>query len=98
MPSFALNESSRAAPPPTRSDPITLAWAVTAYAFNVVAETNYGYLNEKPSSASLLDLLGPWPWYVLAEIGIILVFWAGVMTWPWTRSRSRSRVAVSAPS
>jgi hypothetical integral membrane protein (TIGR02206 family) len=77
---------------------LTVTWAVAAYCFNVVAGTNYGYLNEKPSSASLLDLLGPWPWYVLAEIAIILVFWAVVMTWPWTRTRALERTEVTAPS
>ncbi len=69
---------------------MTLTWAVAAYCFNVVADTNYGYLNEKPSSASLLDLLGPWPWYVVVEIGLVVSLWALVMTWPWTRSRRRS--------
>ncbi len=65
----------------------TFTWAVAAYSFNVVADTNYGYLNRKPSSASLLDLLGPWPSYVLAEITLVAIVWAVVMTWPWTRAR-----------
>jgi hypothetical integral membrane protein (TIGR02206 family) len=60
----------------------TAIWAVTVFAFNLVAGTNYGYLNAKPASASVLDLLGDWPWYVLAEIAIIAVAWA-LVTWPW---------------
>src|SRR5215210_2190421 len=31
---------------------VTAGWAISAYLFNVVADTNYGYLNAKPSSAS----------------------------------------------
>jgi hypothetical integral membrane protein (TIGR02206 family) len=27
---------------------------------------NYGYLRAKPLHASLLDRLGPWPWYILS--------------------------------
>ena len=61
---------------------VTAFWAVTVFTFNVLAGTNYGYLNGKPSAASALDLLGPWPWYVLAEIAIVAVFWA-LITWPW---------------
>lgn len=53
----------------------TLVWAVTAYAFNLVADTNYGYLMRKPGT-SILDLLGPWPWYVAEEIGIVVTVWA----------------------
>jgi hypothetical integral membrane protein (TIGR02206 family) len=62
----------------------TALWAAAVFAFNAAADTNYGYLNSKPSSASLLSLLGPWPWYVLAEIAIVCVGWAA-MTWPWNR-------------
>jgi hypothetical integral membrane protein (TIGR02206 family) len=75
----------------------TVVWALAVYTFNVVADTNYGYLNHKPSSASLLSVLGPWPWYVLAEIAIVLVGWAALMTWPWTTlARRREAAALAA--
>jgi hypothetical integral membrane protein (TIGR02206 family) len=64
----------------------TLAWAVLTFSFNVIAGTNYGYLNRKPPTASLLDVLGPWPVYLLFEVAIVLVVWA-LMTWPWERMR-----------
>lgn len=66
---------------------VTLVWAVGAYVFNVVADTNYGYLNRLPDSASLLDHLGPWPLYVILEIAIVAAVWA-LLTWPWTRTRA----------
>ena len=72
----------------------TAVWAVAVFAFNVVAGTNYGFLNEKPGSASALDLLGPWPWYVAAEIVIVASFWA-LITWPWVvGSRRRAHAPV----
>jgi hypothetical integral membrane protein (TIGR02206 family) len=57
----------------------TLGWAVATYAFNVAADTNYGYLMRKPRS-SILDFFGPWPWYVVEEIAVVVVAWA-LMTW-----------------
>lgn len=53
----------------------TLVWAVSTYAINVLADTNYGYLLRKPRT-SVLDLLGPWPWYVAEEIAIVFLAWA----------------------
>jgi hypothetical integral membrane protein (TIGR02206 family) len=75
----------------------TLTWAVVVFAFNVVVDSNYGYLNAKPSSASLLDVLGPWPWYVVVEIVVVTVAWAVLLTLPWTlAARQRTREPLTA--
>jgi hypothetical integral membrane protein (TIGR02206 family) len=77
---------------------LTASWAVIAFAFNEVAGTNYGFLNAKPPTASILDLLGPWPWYIVAEVVIVCVVWA-LVTWPWvalSRRRAMPSRAVAA--
>ncbi|MFS0900492.1 TIGR02206 family membrane protein [Mycolicibacterium litorale] len=65
---------------------VTLGWVAFTFVFNLIAGTNYGYLNGKPPTASALDLLGPWPVYLLIEIVVVAVVWAA-MTWPWQRAR-----------
>jgi hypothetical integral membrane protein (TIGR02206 family) len=67
----------------------TLVWAAFTFTFNVIAGTNYGYLNRKPPTASLLDALGPWPVYLLSEVALVVIVWA-LMTWPWERARRHS--------
>ena len=69
---------------------VTATWAVGVYGFNAWVGSNYGYLNAKPGSASVLDYLGDWPVYVLAEIVIVLTVWA-LMTWPWVRAGRTGR-------
>ncbi len=68
----------------------TLCWGLVMLAFNSVVGSNYGFLNEKPPSGSLLDVLGPWPWYLLVELAIGLAAWA-LITWPWARAGRRAR-------
>jgi hypothetical integral membrane protein (TIGR02206 family) len=65
---------------------VTLAWVAVTMAFNSVAGSNYGFLNAKPETASLLDVMGPWPWYVLVGAVLVAGVWAA-MTWPWERLR-----------
>ncbi|MGH8612725.1 MAG: TIGR02206 family membrane protein [Gammaproteobacteria bacterium] len=53
-------------------------YALTAGLLNWGFGTNYGYLAAKPLHPSLLDYLGPWPYYILGLeiVGIIsLLFW-----------------------
>jgi hypothetical integral membrane protein (TIGR02206 family) len=66
---------------------VTAVWAMATFTFNSIAGTNYGFLNRKPSTASLLDVLGPWPVYVFVGAALVLVIWA-LMTWPWRRLRA----------
>lgn len=60
----------------------TAVWAAVVMAFNALTGTNYGYLSRKPETSSLLDVLGPWPAYLAAEVVVLAVGWA-LMTWPW---------------
>ncbi len=70
----------------------TLAWVAVTYTVNSLVDANYGFVNDKPSTPSLLDVLGPWPWYLATVAAILVTVWA-LMTWPWTvRRPDRSEV------
>lgn len=66
---------------PRRNSVLRMMAALNAYALvvggiNALAGWNYGYLCRKPAMPSLLDFLGPWPWYLLSLEGIALAtFW-----------------------
>lgn len=68
---------------------VTGAWAVTVMVFNGLTGTNYGYLNRKPTGASILDLLPGWPGYVAIEVVLLLAGWA-LITWAFSRPGSRA--------
>ena len=67
----------RIVPPPgavRRVFAITLAFAAMAGLADVITGGNYMFLREKPDSATLLDVMGPWPWYIAtgAVLGFVL--------------------------
>jgi hypothetical integral membrane protein (TIGR02206 family) len=49
---------------------ITIAWTLVAGAADVVTGGNYMYLSYKPAHNSLLNVMGPWPWYIAG--GVVL--------------------------
>jgi hypothetical integral membrane protein (TIGR02206 family) len=54
----------------------TLIYAAVAACVDWTYKVNFGYLRAKPSQASVLDFLAPWPWYIaeLMAIGAISIF------------------------
>jgi len=66
---------------------VTVCWAAVVLVINHFAGTNFGFLNRKPPTESLLNAFGPWPWYLLVAFALVLAVWA-LITWPWVRSRS----------
>jgi hypothetical integral membrane protein (TIGR02206 family) len=50
-------------------------YAVCVYFLNKLLGSNYLYIMNKPKSTSLLDYLGPWPWYLFSmELVMVLSF------------------------
>ena len=45
---------------------LTIAFAAIAAIGTVITGGNYMFLRHKPPRSSLLDLMGPWPWYIVA--------------------------------
>jgi len=64
----------------------TNAYAALVGVVDLLANTNYMYLRAKPSTPTLLDGLGPWPWYLLAADGLALVTFL-LLELPYHRSR-----------
>jgi hypothetical integral membrane protein (TIGR02206 family) len=50
----------------------TLAWAAAAGIGDILTGGNYMYLRAKPVHSSLLNLMGPWPWYLVSTGALAL--------------------------
>ena len=76
----------------------TLGYVVVAAVADAMLHVNYGFLAAKPSNASVLDLLSPWPWYIpeLVAIGLLslLVYYLpflGIDMWKRRAHQGASR-------
>lgn len=72
--------------------------AAVVFVVNQAIGSNYMFLARKPGSASLLDVLGPWPVY-LVWLEVLALIMVGLMYVPYAVGdrfrRDRSRPAVA---
>jgi hypothetical integral membrane protein (TIGR02206 family) len=66
---------------------LTAAWAALAALGNAVTGGNYMFLREKPDATTLLDYMGPWPWYIATSAVLALVLFA-LLDLPFRRRRA----------
>ena len=69
---------------------ITAAYTAAVGVVDAVTGGDYMYLRSRPSSWTLLSVLGPWPWYVLSAAGVAVVLVAGLDA-PFWRDRRPAR-------
>ena len=62
-------------------------YMATASLINWLLGTNYGYFNRPPEAPSLLDYMGPWPWYLVTLQGVAMLFFF-LLLLPFRKPRS----------
>lgn len=73
----------------------TNIYMVVVTGINVLIGSNYLYTLHKPDSASLMDLLGPWPWYLLS-LELVALILCGLLYLPFALKDRRARIVVNA--
>jgi uncharacterized membrane protein YwaF len=57
-------------------------FAMTA---NRLLGSNFAFASHPPTNPSLIDQLGPWPWYLVSMLGVAMIFYS-LLTLPFARS------------
>lgn len=63
--------------------------AAVVFTVNFFLSSNYMFLRHKPNAASLLDVLGPYPWYLLSLEAITLIMFF-ILYVPFIRKKFRT--------
>jgi len=67
---------------------LTVVFAIVVGLIDLATGGNYMYLRQVPASGSLLDVMGPWPWYIATGALLTLVVLA-ILNAPFRLSRLR---------
>ena len=71
---------------------LALALAALDAGVNLMTGGNYMYLRHTPDVPSLLDLMGPWPWYIVTAAGLAVALFLA-LDLPFSIRRHRLRQA-----
>lgn len=64
----------------------TIVFTIFSGVINYALKANYNYLSEKPEVASILDHMGPWPWYIVSVYALMFfLFFLALL--PYLRKR-----------
>jgi hypothetical integral membrane protein (TIGR02206 family) len=70
------------------------AYTFVIFIVNFLLEGNYMYISEKPVNPSMIDYLGPWPWYILSLEAIALITFVICYIPFWVKKRIESKKAL----
>lgn len=73
---------------------LTLIYAMVVGVVNLTLSSNFAFLCQKPAQASLMDALGPWPWYIGSLIILCGVFYT-ILDAPFMIARRMKPVPAS---
>lgn len=73
---------------PIRVFKATIAYTAVVGVADILTNGNYMYLRQKPVSGSLLNFMGPWPWYIGSGL-ILAVIFLTILNAPFWLARRR---------
>lgn len=72
---------------------LALVYLALILPFDLLSGFNYGYVGAvTPSQQTILDLLGPWPWRIVAMMALTALGFA-LLQWPWDNPLARTSEA-----
>lgn len=75
-----------------RSPLEVMGWSVLyllfAMAVNSLLGSNFAFASRPPDNPSLIDHLGPWPWYLVSMLGLAVVFYL-LLALPFVRKKGK---------
>jgi len=77
---------------PLRVFLITIGFAAVAGLADLLTGANYMYLRIKPVAGSLLNVMGPWPWYI-ASGAVLAILFLTLLNTPFWLARRRAQSA-----